>query len=310
MLRPMEVNAAASETFRRHQAFVESRNSPIRGMFATMPHAPPKSAPDVVVVHSSDLHIDHDYTARLHGGDGTAGLACVLQVARAAAADVVVLAGDTFDCHRLPGDLLGQAAAVISAAAVRVVLLPGNHDPAVPDAVYHCRELALVDNLHVLGVTHEEAIVLDDLGLEIWGRPHRDYGDMIPFENTKAALDVLANRGGAWALCPDSGSNDTIAPVLAHRRRRARSDRRRLCRPRTLEPGGKSRQRRSRLLLRLAGICRNGQPRALACRRRGRGDARQARHRPRTIGRLTAPGAGSIWSRVALLHSTMHLGRS
>ena len=92
---------------------------------------------DIVVVHSSDLHIDDDYTARLHGGDGTAGLSGVLSAARAARADVVVLAGDTFDCHRVPIDLLDRAAAVISAAALPVVLLPGNHDPAVPDAVYN-----------------------------------------------------------------------------------------------------------------------------------------------------------------------------
>src|SRR5262252_4885176 len=56
-----------------------------------MPHAAPSR--DIVVVHSSDLHIDHDYTARLHGGDGTAGLSGVLSAARAAGADVVVLAG-------------------------------------------------------------------------------------------------------------------------------------------------------------------------------------------------------------------------
>ena len=99
-----------------------------------MPPAAPSR--DIVVVHSSDLHIDHDYTARLHGGDGTAGLSGVLSAARAAGADVVVLAGDTFDCHRVPIDVLDRTAAVISAAALPVVLLPGNHDPAVPDAVY------------------------------------------------------------------------------------------------------------------------------------------------------------------------------
>ena len=137
---------------------------------------------DIVLVHSSDLHMDHDYTARLHGGDGTAGLSSVLAAARAAAADVVMLAGDTFDCHRLPTDLLERAAAIISAAALPVVLLPGNHDPAVPDAVYHGGALSAVDNLHVLGVTHDEAVLFADLGLEIWGRAHRDYGDMIPFE--------------------------------------------------------------------------------------------------------------------------------
>jgi DNA repair exonuclease SbcCD nuclease subunit len=135
-----------------------------------------------VVVHSSDLHLDHDYTARLHGGDGTAGLVGVLAAARSASADVVVLAGDTFDCHRLPDHLLERAAAVIAATPLPVVILPGNHDPAVPDAVYRHGALAEVENLHVLGVTHDEAVLFPGLGLEVWGRPHRDYGDMIPFE--------------------------------------------------------------------------------------------------------------------------------
>src|SRR6476646_486949 len=79
-----------------------------------MPDAVPAPTRDVVVVHSSDLHLDHDYTARLHGGDGTAGLVGVLAAARSASAAVVVLAGDTFDCHRLPDHLLERAAAVIA----------------------------------------------------------------------------------------------------------------------------------------------------------------------------------------------------
>jgi DNA repair exonuclease SbcCD nuclease subunit len=152
-------------------------------MFGSMPAAPPSR--DIVLVHSSDLHVDHDYTARLHGGDGTAGLASVLSAAVAARADAVVLAGDTFDCHRLPGELLDRAAAVIAAAPLPVVLLPGNHDPAVADAVYHHAALAAVENLSVLGVTHDEAVVFAGLGLEIWGRPHRDYGDMIPLEHPR-----------------------------------------------------------------------------------------------------------------------------
>src|SRR4051794_13441182 len=47
----------------------------------------PMNDKDVIMVHSSDLHVDHDYTARLHGGDGTAGLTCVLNAARAIGAD-------------------------------------------------------------------------------------------------------------------------------------------------------------------------------------------------------------------------------
>ena len=88
-----------------------------------------------VVVHSSDLHIDDDYTARLHGGDGTAGLSGVLSAARAARADVVVLAGDTFDCHRVPIGLLDRAAAVISAAALRTPESPAVPSPPCTRAV-------------------------------------------------------------------------------------------------------------------------------------------------------------------------------
>jgi DNA repair exonuclease SbcCD nuclease subunit len=163
-----------------------------------MPDAVPAPTRDIVVVHSSDLHLDHDYTARLHGGDGTAGLAGVLAAARHAGADVVVLAGDTFDCHRLPADLLDRAAAVIAAAALPVVILPGNHDPAVPDAVFHHGALAEIENLHVLGITHDEAVVFSGLGLEVWGRPHRDYGDMIPFER-------LRPRSTRWQVAVGHG---------------------------------------------------------------------------------------------------------
>ena len=137
---------------------------------------------DIVVVHSSDLHVDHDYTARLHGGDGTAGLACVLNAARAAGADAVILAGDTFDSHRVPRELIERAAAVMAAAALPIVVLPGNHDPAVADAIYRGGALAAVNSLRVIGITHDDSVVFPDLSLEIWGRAHRDYDDMVPFE--------------------------------------------------------------------------------------------------------------------------------
>ena len=161
------------------------------------------AARDIVVVHSSDLHVDHDYTARLHGGDGTAGLACVLGAARAAAADVVILAGDTFDHHRLPQALIERAARVIAGAALPVVILPGNHDPAIGDAVYRGPALAAVNNLYVLGITRDEAVLFADLSLEIWGRAHRDYDDMIPFERMRP-------RSTRWQIAVAHGHYDPM----------------------------------------------------------------------------------------------------
>ena len=162
-------------------------------------------ARDIVVVHSSDLHVDHDYTARLHGGDGTAGLGCVLEAARGLSADVVLLAGDTFDSHRVPQNLIEQAAAVIAAAALPVVILPGNHDPAIATAIYRDGALAAVKDLHVIGVTHDEVVAFPDLALEVWGRPHRDYDDMIPFERARARQTrwLIAMAHGHYEPNPD-----------------------------------------------------------------------------------------------------------
>ncbi|HLH94786.1 MAG TPA: metallophosphoesterase [Xanthobacteraceae bacterium] len=160
---------------------------------------------DLVVAHSSDLHVDHDHTARLHGGDGTAGLACVLGAARRAGADVAILAGDTFDSHRVPQSLTDRAADVIAAAELPVVILPGNHDPAVAEAVYHRGKLAKVANLHVLGITHDEAVLFPGLGLEIWGRAHRDYSDMNPLERSRPRVTrwQIAVAHGHYQPAPD-----------------------------------------------------------------------------------------------------------
>jgi DNA repair exonuclease SbcCD nuclease subunit len=158
---------------------------------------------DIVIVHSSDLHVDHDYTARLHGGDGTAGLACVLKAARGVGADVVLLVGDTFESHRLPQHVLDRTAGVIAAADLPVVLLPGNHDPAIPDAVFRRGLLAEVPKLHVLGVTHDEAVDFPHLGLEVWGRAHRDYGDMVP-------LETVRPRRTRWQIALAHGHYDPV----------------------------------------------------------------------------------------------------
>lgn len=174
---------------------------------------------DIVVVHSSDLHIDHDYTARLHGGDGAAGLACVLAAARDLSADVAIFAGDTFDSHRLPPSLIARAASLIEGAQLPIVVLPGNHDPAVNEAIYRGGALAAVKNLRVIGVTDEESVVFDALSLEIWGRPHRDYGDMIPFDMKRQVPPRrtrwrIAVGHGHYQPNPDRGSSPRPAWLI------------------------------------------------------------------------------------------------
>ena len=135
---------------------------------------------DIAIVHSSDIHVDDGYTARVHGGDGARGLKCVLDTASALAADVVLLAGDVFEHNRLPERLLERAAALLEQCGIPVVMLPGNHDPLTADSAYRRCGMGEVANVHILGLTHDRAVHFPELDLEVWGIAHHDYGNMAP----------------------------------------------------------------------------------------------------------------------------------
>jgi DNA repair exonuclease SbcCD nuclease subunit len=132
-----------------------------------------------VLVHSSDLHVDDD--PRVGTYTGLIGLAAVLATARALAADVVLLAGDTFDNHRIRTPVLQRATELIAAAGMPIVLLPGNHDPAMPDCLFRRAGLIGLPEVHVFGITDPDSILFNHHGLEIRGRAHHGYDDMPPF---------------------------------------------------------------------------------------------------------------------------------
>jgi len=114
------------------------------------------------------------------GGDGTAGLRSVLATARALPVDIVLLAGDTFENNQLGSAVLDRAGQLLAEAGLPVVILPGNHDPAVADSVFVRGGLAELPNVSILGVTHDEAVPFPAYDLEIWGHAHRDHFSMAP----------------------------------------------------------------------------------------------------------------------------------
>jgi len=166
---------------------------------------PTPTADDIVVVHSSDLHIDADAVPNGFDGGDTGNLAVVLEAARRVAADLVLLAGDTFDSHRQPAELVARVGEMIAAASMPVVILPGNHDPVIPEAVYRQMLSSAADNLHIIGLTHNEAVNFAELDLEVWGRAHRGYGDMDPFKRIRARRTrwQIAMAHGHYAPEPD-----------------------------------------------------------------------------------------------------------
>jgi DNA repair exonuclease SbcCD nuclease subunit len=139
---------------------------------------------DHQLVHSSDLHVDDEASSTKHS-DGTDGLASVLAAARAACADIVLLAGDTFDNNRVPAPVLHRTGRLMADAGLPVVILPGNHDPALPDSVFVRGGLAAIPNVSIIGVTHDEAVGFPHHDLEIWGHAHRDYENMAPLRGPR-----------------------------------------------------------------------------------------------------------------------------
>ncbi|MBI2986787.1 MAG: metallophosphoesterase [Deltaproteobacteria bacterium] len=154
---------------------------------------------EVVLVHSSDLHLS---AAPILGSsrpsDPLSVLRKVLLAATAARADLLVLAGDTFEHNRQPSAFIDRAGRTMGEFGAPIVILPGNHDPLTPDSVYRRSELAATSNVCVLGLTVEEAVALPGLGLEVWGRAHRDYSDMAPLSRPRS-------RSTRWQLATAHG---------------------------------------------------------------------------------------------------------
>lgn len=150
--------------------------------------------PDLTIIHSSDLHIDGREPDTFHP------LCKVTDAAKRLGSDVLLLAGDIFDHNRVKLELIDRAARVLHDSGMAVVILPGNHDCLSADSVYRRGGLADVPNVHVLGVSSEEEWLATDLGLEIWGRAHRDYHDHSPLADPRPRTTrwQIAVAHGHW----------------------------------------------------------------------------------------------------------------
>lgn len=156
---------------------------------------------ELIVAHSSDLHIG----GRWHGGGELHTLRAVLEASSATGAQVLVLAGDVFDSHRTPARVVAEAGELLRSIAFPVVILPGNHDPATADAVYHHGVFAELEHVRVLGVNAPDRLVLDALELEISGVPHTAYADMAPIvaDGARRARWRVVVAHGHWVTGPN-----------------------------------------------------------------------------------------------------------
>jgi DNA repair exonuclease SbcCD nuclease subunit len=142
---------------------------------------------EVRLLHTSDVHLAHQREPDGSVSDNLPILHQVLAAAERWQVDAVLFAGDTFDHNRLPDEFLQRVADALVRAGRPAVILPGNHDPLVDESVYYRAPFADLPDVHVLGRSTRDvdAVVLSQLDLEIWGRPHVAYTDMAPLETPR-----------------------------------------------------------------------------------------------------------------------------
>ena len=143
------------------------------------------SSADIVLLHSSDLHVDDDPHQSPYGKDGTTGLRVVLNAAKAHAADYLLLVGDVFDNNRQSPAIIEQCVALLAGFDRPVIVLPGNHDPVTADSVWLRGGLNKLAHVHIIGVTHDLAVHFPRHDLEVWGHAHIDYGNMVPLREPR-----------------------------------------------------------------------------------------------------------------------------
>ena len=165
------------------------------------------------LLHASDIHVGD-----IHVDKGDPVEAARSTPRSPSASMPSLLVGDIFDHNRIPTEV-GQALVdELARLDVPVVVLPGNHDCLVPDAIWS--RVTLPPNVHVMTDADGEHVELAELDAPVWGRPHPSYGDLRPLAGLPAAQrpHVAARAGprphGAAARGPPSRLPD-------HARRRS-----------------------------------------------------------------------------------------
>ena len=157
----------------------------------------------VRLLHTSDVHIGGTFAANDALQDDALQMMRVMaRVVRDQAVDLVLIAGDFFDTPRVGERLVAAAGEALGEAGVSVVILPGNHDPYMPESVYVRFARHFPPNVHILQSQQGELLTLPVPGVQVWGQAHTSWDDFQP-----------ASTPPAWN---DSGSRPPWRIAMAH----------------------------------------------------------------------------------------------
>lgn len=154
------------------------------------------------ILHTSDLHL------ALLGDKACHSLETIVALATKARVDLVAIAGDLFDHHRIGDSLVSFVAEQLRSLPAYVAILPGNHDCLVPGSAFERVELWKdCANVRVFRALEGETLDLPGLEVSVWGKPVESYES-----NIRPLAGIPQNQSrGKWHITVAHGhyaSND------------------------------------------------------------------------------------------------------
>ena len=143
------------------------------------------------ILHTSDLHL------ALLGDKACHSLEAIVALAIKARVDLVAIAGDLFDHHRIGDSLVSFVTEQLRSLPAYVAILPGNHDCLVPGSVLERVELWKdCANVRVFRAPEGETLDLPGLEVSVWGKPIEAYESKV-----RPLAGIPQNQGkGKWHI--------------------------------------------------------------------------------------------------------------
>lgn len=131
-------------------------------------------------LHTADFHLGRDFEQLREWGavrqeDLRTTFRRTVDLALKKSVDLYLVAGDLFDTlhpAEREVELVREGFEKLVGAGVRVFVIPGNHDPYLPEGVWEKSLAGLSPDVHVFGEPEFRVVDLPELGVSVVGRPY------------------------------------------------------------------------------------------------------------------------------------------
>lgn len=130
------------------------------------------------ILHAADLHMDSPFEglssqqAALRRREQRGLLHCLAELAEESGAQLLLLSGDLLDSTEAYAETGAMLVSALGKLNIPVFISPGNHDFYSARSPY--ARLQLPENVHIFTESRLQSVVLEELGVRVWGAGYTD----------------------------------------------------------------------------------------------------------------------------------------